>query len=780
MAASEVPAGRLGPTSRDRPVVPPADARAPGEVVPHATRRRQLFALALVLAIAFVVRLQPWDEVFRAGRPGAALLGDTDPYYHALRAERIAERFPHVPWHDEGMNYPLGADILWPPLFDQLIASGAVVAGGGAASRADIERVAAWLPVIIGVATVGLLAAFGPVLFGDGPWLGAALLLALLPAHVEFTVLGRADQHAAELLLQTAAMLAFAALWGADPTRGRRRAGLAMGLALALSFWNWQGSALYLLLMAACTAAWHIRDEGGESAACVAWGLASGAGTGAVLLAGSLLAWGKPGALFDTSLMGVNGVQVLLTALVALFSLGLWGVSRLRRGRAPLHRRAAEVALVAAVLLTAAAATLPGLRTGVGQGLIALTAGNPWYASIREFQPLLFGGAGIGHELAAWIPRFSLLFVMPLAARALMRRWCERPDQRAAVTFLLAWGTLLLVATLARKRFVLYLSVPAVLWAWVALSDAARRWSRRTRRRHAELAWLAGGLAVLMAPAAFYFSHGGLQRDPTQVEVVAALEWLRQSTTPDPARPAVFSEWDWGHLVQYFSGRPAVATPFGSDGGTGALADAADFFLATVPASAERVLERRRVSYVLMTDPLTQAAESVGLSPGAASSPVTIEWHWLRGPRVVVTPAVDDLVAARLYFDNGLSSRRLATLDRYRLVYEGPPTAPRQVRLFEFVPGASLLVEAAPPGTLVRVETSLHTNRGRRAPWRAVALTDEQGRAVLRVPYATGMNGVVMAAPYVVTGEGAAVRVDVAPAAVAGGQRVRVVLRPGP
>ena len=78
-------------------------------------------ALGVVLAVALAVRLVPWPQVFTAG--GVALMADGDTYYHALRAERLARDWPHVPWTDPGMNFPLGAAIPWPPLLDQVVAT---------------------------------------------------------------------------------------------------------------------------------------------------------------------------------------------------------------------------------------------------------------------------------------------------------------------------------------------------------------------------------------------------------------------------------------------------------------------------------------------------------------------------------------------------------------------------------------------------------------------------------------------------------------------------------
>lgn len=715
--------------------------------------------LVFVLALAAAARLQPAAHVLLPEGAGARFVGDTDPYYHALRADRIAADFPTVPWRDDRMNYPVGTEILWPPLFDQAIATGAIVASGGRPSRETIERVAAWLPPILGVATVAATAALGGLLLGTGAGLGGALVLALLPSHVEYSAVGRADQHAAEILLQTLVMLAFVA--GSARGAGRARewaASLGLGLALCLSFWNWQGSALDLALLAAFAALWHVTDAGGASAARAARLLALGSGTAAVALVVSILLWGRPGALASMSLSGVNGIQPLVAASVALFAAGLAIAPRLRKREATLGRRLGEAAIAVAVPVLV---LLPGYREGVVQGLLALTAGNPWYASIREFQPPLFGGNGIGHELRAWGPRFAPLFVMPFAAIALARIARRRLVEPASLVLLAVWGGALLLLTLARMRFALYLSVPASLLSWIAIREGATALGAALSSAGARVAALAAGAILLLAPALFYFSHGGLRPDPTHLEVIRALEWLRDRGLPDAERPAVFSEWDWGHLIQYVAGRPVVATPFGTDGGEGAMETTAAFFLATSPGEAERILESRRAGYLMMTDPLTHAAFSAAFAPPDAVAPVRSEVDRIRGPKLAVTPEVDDLVAVRVYYDNGMSSRGLPSLHRYRLVYEGSPEVARQVRLFEIVPGDPIEIRGARPGASVSVAVGLRTNRGRAATWRTSAIADGEGRATVLVPFSTGSNGEVVAGSYAVEVDGVVSRIDV-------------------
>ena len=148
-----------------------------------------------------------------------------------------------------------------------------------------------------------------------------------------------------------------------------------------------------------------------------------------------------------------------------------------------------------------------------------------------------------------------------------------------------------------------------------------------------------------------------------------ALAWLGEHGDPPGKDGSVFSEWTWGHLVQYFGKRAAVATPFGIDGGPGAMEDTAAFFTTKSPEEAESILAARRARYLLMTDPLTEAAELAALAPlGRRTPPWCGDWTGSRGPSLDIAPDADDLVAARIHSDNGLSPRGLPSLGQYRLI----------------------------------------------------------------------------------------------------------------
>jgi asparagine N-glycosylation enzyme membrane subunit Stt3 len=735
----------------------------------------QAWPFAGIPLLALAIRLRPWAAAFTPG--GVTYLVDTDPHYHVLRATRIVQEFPRVPLLDPRMNFPVGAKIIWPPLFDYLIALPAMVGGG---SPSAIALVAALLSPLLGAVTVVLVMALAQVAAGRRAGILAGLLLAACPEHLTITVVGRPDQHSAELLLHAWVMLAFACGLKREGGRGWG-APAALGAGLALGFWNWQGSAVNLLPLAVFAAGWHVLAPEGSSRR-ASRTLALGAAAGALLLILSL-ALVMPGELRLLEGRGVTGFHVLLLAALAVFS-GLLGEAARRWPGASWAGRMAQAAI---------AALVPGLAllalggAGFRTNLTALGATNRWYQTINEFWPLFVGGpSAASREIPYILATYGLLlFSMPFAAIALVRRWRRDPASRALLGFLLTWGMLLLGLTLYRRRLGQYAVVPMVIWIAIALDDLGT-WMDRFADRipHAVRAAAPFVLAALLVAPGFSTLAATPPAPDPRGEVRAALQWLRGRPVR-PGREGVLSEWKNGHLVQFVSGRPTLTSPFGVDGGEGAMEDAARFFLARDEASAVDVLSRRRIGYLLLSHPGNEVYVLSGFTDVPEPQPVAAFGGGSRAEVQEIRPAFFGLVPARLYFADGSTAGPYASLGAFRLVLEGPPSGreplnEKKIKLFEVVPGASISVRGAAPGEAVSASVLVATNQDRRFEWTGRALADRDGNASLRVPYASGPNGLVHAGPYRVGSAGRSAVVEVGEADVMTGRRIEVSLAPPP
>lgn len=729
-----------------------------------------------VLALACAVRLATWERV--AGRDPVEWPFDGDCLYHLLRAEEIARDFPRVPWRDAELGGGAGTDVPWPPLFDELTAAAALLLGGGDAGPMEVARAGAWVPVVLGVATVPLVAWLAAALAGGDAALGVALLLALSARHAVYSALGRTDQHVLEVLLAAAVLLAHAAFLAQRTSRGRAVAAMALGAAVAMSAWSWLGSALNLVFLAAHAAAWHVAAPGrSERAEAPSASMALGCAAGAILLATSVAALAPDAALFRLAIGGVNGLHVLVTAGAALFAGILW-LGRRVRPDAGVGRRAAEVAVAVAAPLCLAAA-LPPLRSGMAHGLAGLLRGSPWYASISEFAPILFsGGRPLAADLSDAVGRYGLApLVAAAGAASLHARWRAAPERRPEVLLLATWGGVAFALAVARSRFDVYAAAPLAVWCWLGLRHVQARWLPGLSGGAWGTAFLAIGIAAASANA--LASYVRFARQPAGVTPGPLLASLRGVPAPAQER-AVYARWDWGHHVRALARRPALANPFGVEGGAEAFEESVRTYLTTEPEEVERVLRARGAGVWMVEDPRRDALFLQELLPPERRVG-TVRRDWRAGRVLAEGERYRAMVSYRLHARDGAAGEGLPALGGFRLVGEtapaDPAASPRPAfALFGLVPGAWLTVTGAPAGEEVRAEVAVRSNTGRAFTWRAQQRAGPDGRARLRVPYATGANGSSDAGAFEVAAGGRTRIVGVPEAAVLGGAEVPVAL----
>jgi len=219
-----------------------------------------LLALGLALAAA-ALRVVAWDEVFEGGRtwifPG-------DPAYHLRRALLTLAEWPHVPAADPFVNFPEGAPIKWPPGLAWLLAGATRLSGAGAGPD-RLELVASLIPPLVGGITVGVFFLSARFL-GRGAALWAAVILALMPGFVQYTVISRYDHHMLEPLLCWGILRSAAAAAGAGTPRGYWLGVIGGALCIGLSMLTWPGVLLHLglCLGAVLLAAVVLRRPGRE------------------------------------------------------------------------------------------------------------------------------------------------------------------------------------------------------------------------------------------------------------------------------------------------------------------------------------------------------------------------------------------------------------------------------------------------------------------------------------------------------------------------------------
>jgi asparagine N-glycosylation enzyme membrane subunit Stt3 len=734
-------------------------------------------ALVLVLLAGAIARLAPWRQVFTGD--GVRFLYDTDPLYHLLQARRALASGFSPTWFDPWLSWPTGASVLWPPLWDLVIAASVRIVFGSSPTPAQLEQVAALLPVLVGLATLPVVAALGRRLLGPGRATLAALLVALLLAGVSVSTLGRPDQHALEVLLATLVMGGFAR---AATEEGAWPSGLGavlMGAATALAFWNWQGSAVALLVPGLVAALGHLVLDR-PAAVRVARALLLGCGTATLLLVPSIATWGPPGALARGTLSGISLLHVAIAGSVAAFGAGLLVAQRLSP-HAGLGRRLLEPALLAGAIAVAVLAGSVTLRAGVAHGLSALTASSPWYGYIGEYGSAFLGcQVPLATEARNFLSAYGLAIPFAfLAIPSLRRRWRD-PGSRTAVLLLVTWAGTFLVLAMGRMRFSAYLCVPLALVAAEGIASSASwilersAWARKLGRP----ALLAALTALAVGPSVAALAGPAPGGDPEPPE---AARWLARQPRI-PGREGVLAPWPTGHAFLYYAARPVVVSPFGTDVGDEPMAFASGIQLSSDPEQVEEALLRRRVGYLVVGDPIVNLPLDQLLVPGAPRL-ATVRCDRLEGPTIAYTPAALRTAGARLsLLDGGFPEGGGTPFTRLRLVHESPalgrPDAPRtSLKVFEVLPGAIVRVTGAAPGAPVRVVATVRTDSGRTFRWGAAATPGGDGAAVLRVPYAEGKNGGSSVDVSVSDGTRSA-RLPIAELDVETGRQLDVALRP--
>jgi hypothetical protein len=69
-------------------------------------------------------------------------------------------------------------------------------------------------------------------------------------------------------------------------------------------------------------------------------------------------------------------------------------------------------------------------------------------------------------------------------------------------------------------------------------------------------------------------------------------------------------------------------------------------------------------------------------------------------------------------------------------------------KTFGIVPGARIALRGITPNGPVTARARIQTNQNRIFEWVTRTVADESGRADLRLPYATGANGLIQASAY--------------------------------
>ena len=702
------------------------DAEAPRsapQATPDRTQARFGAADALaafgLAAFAFALRCLEWRSVLT---PDGVRLVGPDAHYHLRRIVFGVENFPALPLHDAYLRFPDGGRSIWSPAFDWSLAGLArVVAGPG--DPAAVERIAIWVPPLLGALAVIVVFGIGRSAFGRRAGIAAAAVLAFLPAHAGYSRLGFVDHHAAVALL-CAALLATLTGWVAArrPAAVQTTAlGVCMGAGLAL----WPGCIGLVALAQSCILVVIVRAPPANAARRCNEAALAHAVAFAVVTPAALGPVGPPWSPLSPVVLSAFqplwlGLPVVGFATCALL---------FRTHKTSAVFRAIGLAVTLGLPAVASLAAAP-VREGVAEAMTWLLRAESFQATVSESLPLFSDGEGGLHATRAHAQLGALVWAIPLLVFYLARRGAR--DAAAGVVAVFLTG--LALATVAQFRFANSLSVALALAVGAAVEDFVHATQGPSSRWKRGLALAA--LALLLAPAAAphlrAVRSAAATTSPHSVALHAAAAWLREHSPAtagwlDPEGSpeyGVLTAWGDGHVVRYVAQRPVVQDNFGDDVGRERFDQAEAYFRAASEAEALAIARDLRVRYVLAR----------GSGSGHAPEPYRAESMLVRLYRL--RGAAGGL---RRGYDHTAPSF-VPGLEQHRLVYESPD-APGEdggrYKLFEIVPGAAVRGRAA-PGAVVEAQLPLDDEDGRRFEYRVLTRADAEGRYRIRVPYPSG------------------------------------------
>jgi len=648
---------------------------------------------------------------------GDVLFYGYDSFYHMRRIFYTAENFPTTLWFDSYLNHPWGLELLWPPLFDQVIAGAALLFGGSARA---VEMAGALAPPVLGSGLILVLYLLAKKLFGARVALLSAVLLAIDPKHIARTHFGCADHDVLESLLIFCAILLLAY---ALTERDRRLwFGAAAGVLIAATAYTWLGAPIYMgaiLIYATIQVALDLRVRASSRKTVVPLVAAFGAAF-LLLLPFWSEAWLVP------SFFGALGA---LAALAVLYFLSRLFVAK----------NLPWLAFVPAVVTLGYLAIILSYATGTNREIHSL-----FWAGLRYF---FLGGLARESilEAAPIYQVFDLVslpglgFAFSLLGLGIMMRHTWRARLPKDQVLFLVWAIFTLVLTVFQARFLYLFSVAgsilvSLLFFWGA--DRVRASERADPLAVKALSSLL--LAILLLPNVVGLVEVVEDRPEVAGDWLEALDWLEENTpaTVGFDRPVqageygVLSWWDYGNWILYQSRRPVVANNFQA-GAT----DAARFFLSEYEEEALAIAEARDARYIVTDEKmvyrkLPAVARWIDEDP---ESYIAIS----SGPDLITFEHSERFLRTLLA---GLHLLDCTNLDHFRLVYESKTSAGlkypmREVKVFERVEGAKI-AGTTPYEKPIGVILDMTTNQGRKFQYFNSAMPAD-GRYEVTVPYST-------------------------------------------
>jgi len=682
--------------------------------------------LGLALVSALLIRCLPWRNFVNP--KGGFYFYSIDSYDHLRRITLGVNRFPSLADFDYYAAFPHGLGQLWAPGFDYLVSAICFLAGG---TRETIETICFFFnPVAAALAVLLIFFIARAVFTRRTAGVVAALLLAIHPAYIAYSLPMNFDHHSVEPLV---ALLLFALPLLERRGRLPLPSKVAAACALLLAILLWRGSTLYWGLAFASVFCRVL--IGNHRRLALSYSLVFG---GVGLALGVYCALDPWGGARHLSFGVISLFHVCMLAAWAAILLLFW-LCRTRRiffwwlgGVATL----ALVAILAGPLAGMVKQLVGGLSFVRGQG-------DPWLESNSELRGVFQARYSFWYSASYLTPFW---FLAPIAVCLGFRQWNRGGRTDSLLLNFMVWSPVLAMGFVIR-----YSHIAAVFMSLAGGFLVATLWAVCNSNRSRWL--LIAGFLALLLPGIPHFQEAMTADLPEHMKYglygeQGLLQWLKQKTPvtshwlnpTEKPEYGVLGRWSMGAQIYQIAERPALSTAFGWE--AYGFFQEAGFWVTEEESKALALIREGQVRYVIAQanhdlqgdfDEVKYAQAKGDLPPGIAS-PVfaperTMQTRLMQGDGSMVKAGTAMLPA--------LTSLRLVYESSYLADKEGRvPAGLSYYKVFEVVKGAVItgkVVSAAPVTLMLEVRTS----RQRKMTYLSQVVADENGVFTVRVPYST-------------------------------------------
>jgi oligosaccharyl transferase (archaeosortase A-associated) len=611
----------------------------------------------LVLFVGFMLwnRARTWENFVTDER---VYFSGNDAWYHLRQTTYTVKHWPATMPFDPWTHFPVGtASGQFGTLYDQLVATAALVIGLGSPDQRTIALTLLFAPAVIGALTAIPIYFIGRRLGGRLGGLTSVLVLALTSGgFLARSLVGFSDHHAAEALFQSIAFLGvMVALYVAveekpvyelivaretDALKRPFGYGALAGIAIALYIWVWPPG---LVIAAILTAFFviqlsleYIRDESPEHTAIV--------GIVMFVVAGIFVSL-----RISTFTFTATDLSLLQPAMLFAVALGLVVMAALARlfDARDIDRRLYPLVVGGGIALAIGtmSVVVPELYSYmVSQALrfigLSTTAAQ---RTVSEAKPLSLDPNASNYWVEVMNYTYGLAFYSAaIGAIVALFRLALADDTRPGQLLIVVWGVFMTFAVFTQIRFNYYLALPvaalngyligviAELLNLDRVNDIADIEVHQVMTLFTVFLLLTGPFVMLGSGGNGSIGLWTTERAATNgpgavTEWDSSLEWLSNNSPKEGRydRPAsdnasmkyygtykptdnfnytrgsygVMSWWDYGHWITVLGDRIPVANPF-QQGAT----KAANFLLAANESHATNLIDGNESTRYVMID----------------------------------------------------------------------------------------------------------------------------------------------------------------------------------